>query len=719
MRYVSRIHNMDWSFLDSFGQCQSYFSNFLRVFKKIYEESFPLTRAKIRYRNRLPWLSDGLKASIKHKNKLYLISLKHPTLYNISKYKQYKNKLISLLKIEEKHFYQSQIVQNKNNLRKVWTIVKEVINKKRITRNSKQFVINDQVTMDPNVISNGFNNFFVNVGPTLASKIITDGISHRNFLTESLQTSFFLEPTTTNEIKAVISKLKDGAPGRDGILPKHLKCISESIAYPLSKIANLSFEQGVFPTELKIAIVSPLYKAKDPMFFNNYRPISLLSVFSKILERLMYNRLLKFIDKNNLFNEFQFAFRNNHSTFMALIILVENLVTALDNGNCAVGLFLDFQKAFDTVDHCILLDKLSFYGVRGIAHDWFYSYLSNRSQSVNYNDHESDLKMMKCGVPQGSILGPLLFLIYINDLPSVSKYFMPILFADDTNLFCTGPNLHDIVCQINQEIKIIYSWVKANKLSLNIDKTNFMLFTPKRFSRSMDVLLIDGKRIMEVSETKFLGVIIDNKLNWKPHIRYVCTKVAKGIGIILKARKVFNHETLSTLYYTFVYPYLNYCIHVWGRAYNTHLKDLCVLQNKTIRIINGIPPRTNVDHLYIQQNILSVNRLYYYNIGIFMYKFSNSMLPEMFDSFFSRIEDTHSYHTRQSSAKHLYVNFRSTSRGQRSCIYSSAIIVIAIGDDYRFAFFGLVTKLWLKFQGLFLLVYGLLTLLFSSKTGLM
>ena len=408
MQYSSRIHNMDWSFLDSFRQCQSYFSNFLRMFKQIYEESFPLTRVKIRCRNRLPWLSDGLKASIKHKNKLYLIYLKHQTLYNISKYKQYKNKLVSLLKIEEKQFYQSQIVQNKNNLRKVWTIVKEVINK-RITRNSKQFILNDQVTMDTNVISNGFNNFFVNVGPTLASKIITDGIPHRNFLTESLQTSFFVEPTNTNGIKAVISKLKDGAPGRDGILPKHLKCISESIAYPLSKIANLSFEQGVFPTELKIAIVSPLYKAKDPMFLNNYRPISLLSVFSKILERLMYNRLLKFIDKNNLLNEFRFEFRNNHSTFMALIGLVENLVTALDNGNCAVGLFWDFQKAFDTVDHCILLDKLSFYGVRGIAHDWFYIYLSNRSQSVNYNDYESDLKTIKCGVPQGSILGPLLF----------------------------------------------------------------------------------------------------------------------------------------------------------------------------------------------------------------------------------------------------------------------------------------------------------------------
>ena len=202
---------------------------------------------------------------------------------------------------------------------------------------------------------------------------------------------------------------------RDEICARNLKCISDSIAYPLAWVTDLSFQQGVFARELKTAVITPLYKAKNPLMFNNYDPISLISVFVKIFERLMHNRLLKFINnKKQIFNKHQFGFRDKHSIFMAQIILIENLVNAMDNGKCAVGIFLDFQKAFDTVDHCILLDILYFYGIRGLALDCFSSYLHDCQQLVNYCGCESDLKRIKCAVPQGSVLGPLLFLLYIN-----------------------------------------------------------------------------------------------------------------------------------------------------------------------------------------------------------------------------------------------------------------------------------------------------------------
>ena len=259
----------------------------------------------------------------------------------------------------------------------------------------------------------------------------------------------------------IISHLKKEAPGRDEIVARNLKCISDSIAYPLAWVANLSFQQGIFHREQKTAVITPLCKAKKKnMMFNKYRPISLISVFAKILERLMYNRLLKFINKKQILNKHQLGFRDKQSTCMALIILIENPVNAIDNGKCAVGIFLDFQNAFDTVDHCILLDKLYFHGTRGLALDWFSSYLHDRQQLVNYCGCESDLKRIECGVPQGSILGPSLFLLYITDLPQASAYFMPILSADDTNLFATGYNLNDIISQINEEIDNIYAWVK-------------------------------------------------------------------------------------------------------------------------------------------------------------------------------------------------------------------------------------------------------------------
>ena len=332
-KFKERILDTDWSVLDVYDSCESYFASFMKIFKSIYNESFPVMKTKRKYRNRLPWLTTGLKESIKRKIKLYRISLKHPTSYNNTVYREDRNRLKTLLKIEEKNYYQSLIVANKHNLKKTWGIIKQVINKSKCSKISPEFYRNGSILNDKISIANAFNDYFVNIGPTLTSQIPDLGINYRKCMPEQNKMSFFLSPTEESEVKKIIAELKDGAPGKDGIMSKSLKCISDHVAIPLTRLINLSFSQGIFPNELKVALVSPLYKAKDPMIFSNYRPISLLPLFSKILEKLMYNRLLSFLNKCKIMNKNQFGFRNNHSTYMALLIMLENIRNALTMEN--------------------------------------------------------------------------------------------------------------------------------------------------------------------------------------------------------------------------------------------------------------------------------------------------------------------------------------------------------------------------------------------------
>ena len=264
-------------------------------------------------------------------------------------------------------------------------------------------------------------------------------------------------PIIKNDVIDIIKNLKVSSPGWDSISAVVVKatypCFIESLTY----ILNLSVMYGVFPSELKLAKVTPLYKANDPMMFSNYRPVSVLPVFSKILERIMYNQLLSFINKHKLLYAYQFGFRINHAPELALLCLVDKVSDALENGEYVLGLFLDFSKAFDTVNHEILFAKLEFLGIRGICLQWFI----NREQYVVYNDALSSRQRITCGVPQGFILGPLLFLLYINDLANASDVIYSLLFADDSNMFITGKNPDDLVIKMNAEIVKVVDWLKS------------------------------------------------------------------------------------------------------------------------------------------------------------------------------------------------------------------------------------------------------------------
>ena len=262
--------------------------------------------------------------------------------------------------------------------------------------------------------------------------------------------------------------------------PKVIQQIAPLIKYPLALIFNKSLSQGVVPKNLKCSLISPVYKSEDKSLVSNYRPVSVLPCFSKILEKLMFKRLMSFFDKHKILYQDQFGFRKKHSTEMAIISLTQKITEAIENKKFTIGIFLDLSKAFDTVDHSILLDKLEYYGIRGITLKWFKSYLSDRKQIVKFYEYRSSMKTISCGVPQGSVLGPLLFLLYVNDIHRSSTLLSFILFADDTNIFNSHSDINTLITTTNEELKKVAEWLRANKLSLNIKKNSIHYFQGKK-----------------------------------------------------------------------------------------------------------------------------------------------------------------------------------------------------------------------------------------------
>ena len=301
----------------------------------------------------------------------------------------------------------------------------------------------------------------------------------------------------------------------------------------------------------------------------------------------------------------------------------------------------------------------------------FDSYLSHRTQIVKYNNAISDQKFVTCGVPQGSILGPILFLLYINDLSTVSNILFTLMFANDTNMFIQGKDVNKMEECINREIEKVLKWLNCNKLSLNVDKTHTMIFSNNKLYSSMSMnVFIQGTLIETVSKTKFLGVIIDNNLQWKDHINYLCNKISKGIGIIRKVRDVLNKDTLINLYYTFIYPYLTYCNIVWGRAANIHLSRLHLLQKRVLRVICKTHFLAHTEPLFKDCNVLNVYQINQYVTGIFMYKYNKCLLPNIFENMYERQSDKHNYCTRQNQYYSLPIC--RTQRRKNSLCYVGA-----------------------------------------------
>ena len=545
---------------------------------------------------------------------------------------------------------------NKMNIKKIWSGIREIVNiRNNISTKITQLIINGKIIDNPKDVANQLNDFFVNVGPLTESSIPrSENISPNKFLKKRNQFDFFLAHVSHDEVFKIINTLQNKSAGPASIPVKLLKLIPDLIIIPLCNIINLSFVSGSFPDPLKIAKVIPIHKNGSTQDMSNYRPISLLSIFDKIMEKIMHKRLYKFLELNNILYSKQFGLRKNNSTIDALIKITDKIRESVDKGKYGCGIFIDLRKAFDTVNHNILLLKMEHYGVRGPSLQWFRSYLSERKQYVYINGECSELKQISCGVPQGSVLGPLLFLIYINDLPNISKKLDLYLFADDTNIYYEDKSLENLEIRVNKELKNLYLWLSVNRLVLNIEKTNFVIFHPFNKPLKYNVtILIHKKAITEKKSIKYLGILIDSTLSWKDHITNLSKKLSRTVGILYKLRPFVNLKIMKDIYYALFYSHLVYGIHVWGSACDSSLNIIQVLQKRVVRLVtynDTLPvfpgPLPASSPLFVKLGFLNLKDIFKFQISIFIHKCLYLRFSDNFKDWFTLNHTKHDYITR-------------------------------------------------------------------------
>ena len=374
------LQNISWDDVYRCDNVNEAYDNFINVFTKFYEQYFPVKSVRIdKKAKKHPWMTKGLINACKKKNHLYRSFVKSKNLKIEEKYKRYKNKLTAILRFSEKQYYTQLLSKYRDNVKKTWCVLNDVIKKKNnISTLPREFVSDNKIIKGKTEIANGFNDFFVNVGPKLAENIpVHNDINVTNYMVDRNDKTMFLSPVNENEVMNTIQKCKNKtSEDSDNITMKFLKEVFQYILKPFTRICNLSFRDGIFPDKMKLAKVIPLFKSGDKGSFNNYRPVSLLSQFSKIIEKLFDVRLQSFIDKHDLLSNSQYGFRSKCSTSLALMELVEEISSSLDKKNVTIGVFIDLKKAFDTIDHNLLLNKLEHYGIRGLANDWVKSYLN-------------------------------------------------------------------------------------------------------------------------------------------------------------------------------------------------------------------------------------------------------------------------------------------------------------------------------------------------------
>ncbi len=676
--FLNDLGNVPWSVVETFENPNDALDTWYKLYENVLDDHAPIKKKRVKYWHQPKWINKDILDGIHQRDKLFRQK-------KFDEYKKQRNAVKSMIAKAKKKYYSDEITNNKGNSGKLWQCIRE-LNGNKTERLPSAVKSQDGTLLHKDKdIASAFNVHFSKVSKKSNADLVNDdnyklvsGKLQEYCKSKNSANEQFSIPLMTEEFIAKQLKKLDTnkAQGLDNLNPYFLKMSANIITPILTQILNQSLKSGIFPDIWKLGKVTPLHKKGDKEDVNNYRPISVLCSLSKIIERHVHDSLYEFLNRLNLLCEGQSGFRPKHSCATALTHMTDSWLKALDSGKMVGVTFIDFSKAFDSVNHDILIDKLKTYGCSDSAVSWFNSYLSNRSQVVYFKGSLSGKENIGRGVPQGSILGPLLFVLFVNDIPLHLSKCDSDLYADDTSVYTVGSSSVEIQERLQTDMDSMSKWCLCNDLCINVNKTKSMLITTrrKRSQNCIDIsdlnILINGEVVPSCESQRLLGVNISNSLDWDQQIKNVRKSINYRLYVLLRIRYFLPLQARIAYCNGYILPYLDYCNTIWGNTTKANLERLHRLQKRAARLIfDDFETLSKI--LFPKLNWLPISQRVQYNKALLVYKCLHEPMPEYMKSIFS-LQSNSQYSLRSETDSNLVVPKPNHELYKNSFAYSGA-----------------------------------------------
>lgn len=659
--FVGSVGGEDWHETYLAADVDGKFDAFHDILLSHFEREFPVRRCPIRVlAPGRDWVTDEVKLSSERLRGLF--QLRRSDIVSREDYLVAKQLHTSLISETKKRYFNNKIINSTNVNKTVWRLSSQLCGASKTEKNHVLDICGESIT-DPSLVADEFNKFFIEAPLRVLASVPKmpdqDLCNARNFVNSN---SIFVTYVSPHDIELIVGdKLKNSfSSGPDEFPSFLLRRIAGFIAGPLAHIVNFSLERGIFPARLKTSCVTVIHKKGDRKNVNNYRPISVASVFSKVFEYVVLSQMRSFFEHFCVLCDSQHGFRSGRSTVTAMLEFYSNVITSLDRGECPAGLFCDLSRAFDCVCHGKLLSKLERCGIRGPLLGWLSSYLTDRSQFVKVPHfsgnqrkvYRSGRRGINVGVPQGSVLGPILFIVFINDLPRYLNGIHTTIYADDTSLLISGGDCQVFRDRLDVSTDLLQRWFSDNSLYLNVDKTHYVVFHPRqRLNFSAYDVSMAGGPVERVDTVSFLGVLFDDTLTFRGHCERLIKSLNSRCHVIRNLRAVFDIPQLLMCYYGQIQSVLLYGLIVWGSS--AALQDVFLVQKRIVRCIAGVGSTFSCRGLFKRFKLLPLPALYI--LELLLYVFKNKVTFVTRDTIHEH--NTRNKHLIQLPQKHLALTF--------------------------------------------------------------